>query len=141
MLDAVNGNHPRPTTDDPRSVKIVVADASAQERSALRLLFEQQRPAPEIVEPTSFSGLTAELGRGCADVLVADAQFPGLTFAEPRRLCPSIVIVVLSSRPEDRARALAAGADAFVCRGDAPDVFLTAVLGLRSTVCSPGSDR
>jgi DNA-binding NarL/FixJ family response regulator len=105
-------------------VRVIVADASTQERSALRLLFEQQRPPPEVVAPTSFPALIAELARGCADVLLLDSRFPSLTLSEPRRLCPRIVIVVLSSRPEDRACALAAGANAFVSKTDPPDVLL-----------------
>jgi DNA-binding NarL/FixJ family response regulator len=119
-------------------MKVVVADASAHERSALRLLFEQERPLPEVVEATTLAALAVELERGCADVVIVDAQFPGLRLAEllpgVRRACPCALVVVLSSRPEDRPRALAAGADAFVCKGDAPEVLLRT---LSLTPCPP----
>jgi DNA-binding NarL/FixJ family response regulator len=63
-----------------------------------------------------------ELPGGSAESLVA-----GL-----RRLNPRVLILALSGRPEVRSPALAAGADAFVCKGDPPEAVLAAILGMEA---------
>jgi len=45
--------------------------------------------------------------------------------------CQGVGVIVLSGRPEARAQALAAGADAFVSKGDPPEHLLAAIAGWR----------
>jgi two-component system nitrate/nitrite response regulator NarL len=110
-------------------MKVVVADAAAHVRSALRLVLEQHAEASSTVELTSGGQLLAELARACADVLLLDLHLPGLDLANVlpalRQVCPRLRVVVLSSRPEERQHALAAGADAFVSKADAPEALFT----------------
>jgi DNA-binding NarL/FixJ family response regulator len=44
-----------------------------------------------------------------------------------RRACPGLFVIILSGRPEVRRAALAAGADAFVCKCDPPERLLAAI--------------
>src|SRR5438105_76871 len=112
-------------------MRVVVVDAAPHVRSALHLLLEQH--AATCTELATSAGLLAELARAAADVLLVDAQIPDADLASLlptlRQTYPDLRVVVLSSRPEERARALAAGADAFVCKGDAPE-RLVAILSL-----------
>jgi DNA-binding NarL/FixJ family response regulator len=109
-------------------VKVVVADAAAHVRSALRLVLEQNTEASCAAELTNGAQLLAELAQACADLLVVDWHLPDLDLANLRpilsQLCPRLRIVVLSCRPEERQFALAAGADAFVSKADAPEALL-----------------
>ncbi len=110
-------------------MQVVVADAAAHVRSALRLVLEQFADVSCAAELTSGAQLLAELARSHADVLIVDWQLPDLDprllLPDLRRTFPRLRIVVLSSRPEKRQCALAAGAHAFVSKGDAPEALLT----------------
>jgi DNA-binding NarL/FixJ family response regulator len=44
-----------------------------------------------------------------------------------RHACPGLGIIVLSGRPEASRAALAAGADAFVSKGNPPEHLLSAI--------------
>jgi DNA-binding NarL/FixJ family response regulator len=47
--------------------------------------------------------------------------------AQLHQVCNKVHTIVLSSRDEERDRAVAAGADAFVCKCDAPDELLSVI--------------
>jgi two-component system response regulator DesR len=117
-------------------VNVVVADGAAHVRSALRLLLEQHTAVTCIAELSTSDGLITEIERHAADVLLVDSQIPDLDLASVvpilHKAYPRLRIVVLSSRMEDRERALHAGADAFVSKGDAPEALDTLLALLAS---------
>lgn len=84
-----------------------------------------------VFEVASAERLLDEVKKARADVLIVDWQLHGLDLGELRRALPALKISVLSSRPEERRPALAAGADTFLFKGDAPETLL-AHLGLRA---------
>ena len=108
-------------------MRVVVADATAHVRSALQLLLEQHPGVTCVAELSSGDGLVGVLDSVDADVLLVDSHVPKVELwsllATVRRAHPRLRVVVLSTRPEEREPALAAGADAFVSKGDAPDVL------------------
>lgn len=109
--------------------RIVVADPSPFTRSALRLLLDQLADVDSVEEATTTDDCLAALARTTADILLLEWRLPGLTAAGPlladvRREHPALLIVALSSRPEDGPEALAAGAHTFVSKGDAPEALL-----------------
>lgn len=112
-------------------MQILVADDQAQVRSALRLLLENERGWTITGEVEDRAGLLAWLRGDCADLLLLDWELPGLQAAdltqEIKRLRPHLQVVALSSQPGAQKQALAAGADAFICKGD-PAEKLLAVL-------------
>jgi DNA-binding NarL/FixJ family response regulator len=118
---------------------VVVADATAHVRSALHLLLEQHAGVTCVAELATGSGLVAAMKSAHADVLVVDSRVPDVDdlsdlIATLRQAQPDLRVVVLSTRPEERDRVLAAGADAFVSKGDAPDGLFES---LSLVDCSP----
>lgn len=65
------------------------------------------------------------------DLVLLGWELPGLAAAGSlsalRRICPGLYVIVLSGRPEARRAALAAGANAFVSKGDPPERLLEAI--------------
>jgi DNA-binding NarL/FixJ family response regulator len=111
-------------------MRILVADPQAQVRFALRVLLEQQ-PGLEVVgEAASAGDLLARAAHHCADLVLLDWNLAGTTaglLPALRRGCPGVGIIVLSGRPETREAALAAGADAFVSKGNPPEHLMAAI--------------
>lgn len=113
-------------------MKVVVADAAAHVRSALHLLLEQHPGVTCVAELASGDGLVAVLESADADVLLVDSHVPKIDLTSLlmtlRHAQPRLRVVVLSTRPEERDRVLAAGADAFVSKGDAPEGLFQALM-------------
>jgi DNA-binding NarL/FixJ family response regulator len=108
--------------------RILVADNDARVRSALQTLLRQEPGQIMIRESADLGDLAVQVKQFKPDLVLLDWELPGrpaaaLLFAlhgldyHPR-------VIVLSSRPESEVDALAAGADAFVSKGDAPDRLL-----------------
>lgn len=120
-------------------MRVILADHRREIRSALRLLLEQQPDAWEVLgEATDLFELAACLKKACPDVLLLDWELPGM-FADRwnpdpdrpsnmlkklREICPEMHIVVLSSQPEDCAKARQAGADEIMCKTEPPESLL-----------------
>ncbi len=108
---------------------ILIADDQPKVRSALRLLLEQEPGLSVIGESTDAQALLAQVTATCPDLVLLDWELPGIQsrsnlIVTLRALCPRLRVVVLSGRPEMRDAALAAGADAFVSKGDPPEGLL-----------------
>lgn len=111
-----------------KTIKIMIADDHTDVRSALRLVIEHE-PGYEVTgEATTANDLIARLPGAAPDVLLLDWELPGVRAVHlvpvARSLVPGLVVVALSGNPEARDRALSAGADAFVCKGEAPEALL-----------------
>jgi DNA-binding NarL/FixJ family response regulator len=112
-------------------MRVLLADNRQEVRSALRLRLEQE---PDIViagEVTKAGEMLAQVMTTCPDVVLIDCELPGLKareiVAELRSLCPHLLVIALCSRPEMRQAALAAGADAFISKGDSPESLLATI--------------
>ena len=117
---------------------MVIADPAPHARSALRLLLEQHAAVCYVSELGSGDQLLAELEEVAADILLVDSHLPDLDLLRAlpaiHRVHPRLRVVVLSARPEEREAILAAGADAFVSKGDSPQ-------GLWSVLSFPANGR
>lgn len=115
---------------DRQQTRILVADSDARVRQALHTLLGQE-PGPVVIrESPDVASLAIEVRDFQPDLILLDWELPGrpaaaLLFASQNLLYRSKMIVI-SRRPEDRQMALAAGADAFVSKGDSPERLLTA---------------
>lgn len=109
-------------------MNLYLADDDARARAALRLLFEQQPRMCVAGEAASGQALLAALLTAAPDVVLLDWELPGppapAVVAGIRALCPAARVVALSGRIEAYRAALAAGADAFVSKGDPPERLL-----------------
>jgi len=131
------------------TLRIFIADNQPEIRSALRLVIELEPGFTVVGELDEASGLAIVAQTVRADVVLLDWQLrhrgkPSQTgISTPylggqaelvrslRLVRPSIKILALSERPEAQSDALAAGADAFVCKGESPDRLLEALRSLR----------
>jgi DNA-binding NarL/FixJ family response regulator len=112
-------------------MRVLLADDEVRVRYALRVLLRQQ-PGVELAgEAVRASDLLDALTASRPDVVLLDWELPGSggrqSMAAIRSLCPRLPVIALSGRPEVRREALAAGADAFVCKSDPPDRLLLAL--------------
>ena len=120
-------------------MRILLADSQAKVRFALRVLLERQPGFQVMGEVASSEELSAYAAVSCPDVLLLDWTLAGVVAADLilalRHNCPGLGIIVLSGRPEARQAALAAGADAFVSKGNPPEHLLAAI----TRVCRCGN--
>lgn len=112
-------------------MRILIADNQPKVRFALRVTLERQPGFKTIGEVIDAADLLAQAKAVCPDLAIVDWELPGMTIAELiaalRHECRALRVIVLSSRPETREHALAAGGDAFVCKCDSPDELLLAI--------------
>jgi two-component system, NarL family, invasion response regulator UvrY len=121
-------------------MRILLADANAEVRAALRLVIEQQGEFRIAAEAQDAISLMTQIATGCMDVVLLDSDLPGLQL--PRRtsnsslsdlihmlrmICPAITIIALSSQPTEEKACLLAKADAFICKSDPPDALLALI--------------
>jgi DNA-binding NarL/FixJ family response regulator len=120
-------------------MRILLADSQAKVRFALRVLLERQPGFDVMGEAVSAEELLAHTAVSCPDLVLLDWTLAGSMAADLllalRGECPGLGVVVLSGRPETRAAALAAGADAFVSKGNPPEHLLAAI----ARVCQCGN--
>jgi DNA-binding NarL/FixJ family response regulator len=129
-------------------VRILLADDDARVCSALQTLLAQETDKMVVRECSDIGCLAAEIKAFEPDVVLLDWELPGhpasaLLFAF-HELASKPKVMILSARPEAERAALAAGADAFVCKGEPPEhllsVFRELVQGLASNVKAGQND-
>jgi DNA-binding NarL/FixJ family response regulator len=117
-------------------MRILLADEQAKVRSALRLLLEQEPGLAVVGDVANAEQLLALTHEKQPNLSIMDWKLPGREAAALmstlRESCPGVTLLVLSGRPEKRQEALAAGADAFVSKGDSPERLLTTLRSFTS---------
>jgi DNA-binding NarL/FixJ family response regulator len=108
--------------------RILVADSDARVRSALHTLLHQEPAQIAIRESADVGSLAIQVREFKPNLVLLDWELPGrpaaaLLFAL-HGLDYHPKVIVLSTRPEAETDALAAGADAFVCKADPPERLL-----------------
>jgi DNA-binding NarL/FixJ family response regulator len=102
-------------------MRALITDDKPRARAGLRALLEAS--GCEIVGEAT-NGLEAITGieREVPDIVILDVRMPGVDGIEATRIIkrrwPHVRVLALSLYPEERARALEAGADAFATKGD-----------------------
>lgn len=112
-------------------MQILLADDQAKVRSALRLLLEHEPDIEILGEAVDTTGLLDWLKAAEPDVVLLDWELPGLSavtlMQQMRSRWPGLRVIALSGLPEARQLALAAGAHAFVSKGDPPEVLMRTI--------------
>lgn len=123
---------------DDRAVGVLIADADPRVRTALKLFLESMPQVSSVGEVQTMDDLVLALKWLHPDVLLLDWRMANRDASVHilllRALAPRLKrIVALSLSPEDRASSLAAGADAFVLKGDPPGELARAVCAGETT--------
>jgi len=124
----------RGTNEETGSVRIVIADDQKNTRKGLRAVLCATLNGPEIWEATT--GLEAErlAEEVQPNLILMDVRMPGLDgISATKRIKsvhPEIKILVLSLHAGSSTAAFAAGADAFVSKGESPERLLAAIAAL-----------
>jgi DNA-binding NarL/FixJ family response regulator len=110
-------------------VRVLIVDDQPRARQSLKALLATWLKAGEIQEVSSGQEALHFIEESQPDVILMDVRMPGMDGVEATRLIktgwPEVKIVVLSMYPDYKGPALAAGADAFVCKGELPERLLT----------------
>lgn len=117
--------------------RVLLADGDADVRRALTLLLQTALGLHVVGEAADLTALAAP-DREQADLLLVDWPSIGpdaaQVLARLRSLRARLLVIVLSTRPEDAAAALAAGADAFISKVDPPQQVLATVRAVVSRI-------
>lgn len=117
-----------------QKMRVLVVDNQARARHSLKALLDAWHEVEEVREAANGREALQAAEEFHPDVILMDARMPKMNGIEATRLIktsrPQITIIVLSMFPEFKAEALAAGADAFVSKGDVPGKLREALTGI-----------
>ena len=132
---------PRLTQDNRPDcrIRLVLADDRARTRHALRALFGSCPDLEVVGEAADGAGAVELVARDHPDLVIMDLRMPiidGIQATGRIKLhWPRVRVLILSLDAEARDAALAAGADAFVAKGDPEDALLAAIRDLARAAC------
>ncbi len=122
-------------------MRILLADEQTRVRSALQILLCQEPDVSIVGEASEGKELLAQLRAIRPDLVLLDWGLPDLaaigSLPGLQTVCPNLMVIVLSGRPEARLEALAAGADEFVSKIDPPARLLLAIQAVDKKARSP----
>jgi len=112
-------------------IRVLIVDDQPQVRSALRLLLREKLGVTVVGEASDLDQALELVGLEQPDLVLLDWELPtqggAAALAGLRTARPGLAVIALSGRPEARRAALAAGADAFVSKGEPPDWLMASV--------------
>jgi DNA-binding NarL/FixJ family response regulator len=125
-------------------MKVLIADDQVGVRSALRLLMEEQSSDCMISEVADSESVFSMVENSCPDIVLLDAELPGFSverdpqkdrslqeaICQLRALCPTVKVIVLTSRGELRSVAKMCDADILISKAEPPEALLAAVRSL-----------
>ena len=115
------------TEEQQACMRTVLAEGQPTVRDALRILVTQGLGMNVVDEAGTLQALQRQVRAHRPDLAIVDWDLlarSSSVLAGLRACSPGLRIVVIGLRPEMRFAALAAGADGFVSKVDAPDVVL-----------------
>jgi CheY-like chemotaxis protein len=125
-----------------RVLRILVVDDQRRTRESLKALLAAQFQGIEMHEASNGAEAIRCVEDWKPDLVLMDARMPELDGVEAtrrlKRQRPHIKVIVLSMFAEYQAGALAAGADAFIGKGEPPERLLAALAAAVGSNASPG---
>lgn len=114
-----------------KPLRILIVDDQPRARHSLKALLATKFQLAETCEAANGKEAIRCVDECQPDIVVMDARMPEMDGIEATRLITTksvpVLVVVLSMYPEYQESALAAGANAFINKGDSPDRLLEAL--------------
>ncbi len=115
----------------PCRTRILIVDDAPRARASLHTLLNIYSQDAEIQEAASGDEALQCLDEALPDVVLMDIMMEGLDGIRATKFikqrAPQVKVIAVSIACDLQAEALAAGADAFVCKTDPPRVLLDAL--------------
>jgi DNA-binding NarL/FixJ family response regulator len=112
-------------------IRVLIVDDSARTRDGLRALLDTGADIELVGEATNGQDALRLVEELQPTVVLMDLEMPLMNGVEATRLIkqswPATNVIVITSSAAKRAAALAAGADAFMIKGDAPSRLLATI--------------
>ena len=112
--------------------RVLVVDDQPRARQSLKTLLVTCPQVKEVREATLAREAMRLIGESQPDVVLMDVQMPEMNGLQATRLVkaqwPQVKVIVLTLYAEYAAEARAAGADAFICKGEPAEKLLTTVM-------------
>ena len=113
-------------------VRVLIADDKRSARQGLKALLARIPDIEVVGEAANGQEAVEVTAVHQPDVVLMDAQMPGMDGLEATRRIksqwPAVKIIILTLHPQYRQRALAAGADAFLLKGGTAESLWNTVL-------------
>jgi CheY-like chemotaxis protein len=120
-----------------RKLRILIADDQGHARRSLRALLATRFKLVDTCEAVNGIEAVRCVEECKPDVVLMDARMPEMDGIEATRIirtkCAQLPVIVLSMYSEYRAAALAAGANAFLLKGESAEQLLAVLLAACST--------
>jgi DNA-binding NarL/FixJ family response regulator len=110
-------------------IRVLIVDDSLRARAGLRALLATWPEVEVVGEAINGQEAVQLVAENRPAIVLMDLEMPLMDGAQATRLIkhnwPDVTIIVITVNAAHRAAAVAAGADAFVSKGDAPERLLT----------------
>jgi DNA-binding NarL/FixJ family response regulator len=114
-------------------IRVLIADDSVRTREGLRALLATWPQLTVVGEAANGQDAVRQVAECQPDVVLMDLHMPVLDGVQATELIkqqwPAVAVIVLTMYAAEQSAALAAGADAFLIKGSAPERLL-ATLGV-----------
>jgi len=113
-------------------IRVLVVDDQPRARQSLKTLLATCPQVKEVREAALAREAMRLIEESQPDVVLMDVQMPEMNGLQATRLVkaqwPQVKVIVLTLYAEYAAEARAAGADAFICKGDPAGKLLTTLM-------------
>jgi DNA-binding NarL/FixJ family response regulator len=118
-------------------IHVLIVDDQPRARKSLRALLSTWPVPQKVREAASGQEAMQLVEHGQPDVVLMDVCMPGMDGLQATRIikarCPQVKVVVLTMYSEYEVEAMAAGADAFVAKGEPADRLLATLLAVTAS--------
>jgi len=113
-------------------IRILVVDDQPRARQSLKILLATCPQVKEVREAALAREAVRLIQESQPDVVLMDVQMPEMNGLQATRLVkaqwPQVKVIILTLYAEYAAEARAAGADAFICKGEPAGKLLTTLI-------------
>ena len=124
-------------------IRVLVVDDQPRARQSLRVLLTTYPQVKEVREATLAREAMRMIEESQPDVVLMDVQMPEMDGLQATQLIkarwPQVKVIVLTMHAEYAAAAQAAGADAFICKGEPAERLLATLAEVANVQAERGA--